>query len=144
MRKYPECFPDDFEKDILPREAKEENIKVYRIIKRGTIDRDAFLSTFEEIEKKLSPPRKILDLTDPGTYSTSCNIEYSEAEYFLDIFMRHYPEPKIAKGETEATCGPSQLTSERKIKCANTHVDWWIYEGASPQKYFSEVKIKNE
>ena len=58
------------------------------------------------------------------------------------MFMRHYPRPFIAKGETEATCGPCQLTAEREER-DDTHVDWWLYEETEPQTYFSEV-IDNE
>ncbi len=139
MSKYPECFPDNFEKEILPKEAKHENKLVYRIIKYGKIDRDGFISSYEEVLRGLKPaPKKGIDLADPGEYSTSCNIEYAEAEYMLNVFMRHYPRPFIAKGVTEATCGPCQLTSEREER-DDTHVDWWIYKDANPQEYFEEV-----
>ena len=37
MKKYPKCFPDNFETEILPEDAKEENKSVYRIIKSGII-----------------------------------------------------------------------------------------------------------
>ena len=80
-----------------------------------------------------------MNLEDPGLYSTSCNIEYSEAEYALNLFMRHHPRAFIAKGETEGTCGPCQLTSEREDR-DDTHVDWWLYRDGEPQKYFKEVK----
>ena len=53
--------------------------------------------------------------------------------------MRHHPRVFIAKGETEGTCGPCQLTSEREER-DDTHVDWWIYRDVEPQKYFTEVK----
>ena len=136
--KYPECFPENFETDILPKDAKRENKSVYRVIKFGTIDRNGFIGTYEEIQRGLIPPKKRMNLDDPGLYSTSCNMKYSEAEYALNMFMRHYPKPFIAKGETEGSCGPCQLTSERE-KRSDTHVDWWIYEDTEPQIYFSEV-----
>lgn len=142
MKKYPECFPENFKTDILPEGAKKENKAVYRVIKYGTINRDSFIGTYEEIQRGLIPPKKKMNLKDPGLYSTSCNIEYSEAEYALNMFMRHYPRPFIAKGETEATCGPCQLTAEREER-DDTHVDWWLYEETEPQTYFSEV-IDNE
>ena len=138
MKKYPECFPENFETDILPKDAKKENKSVYRVIKFGTIDRNEFIGTYEEIQRGLIPPKKRMNLDDPGLYSTSCNMKYSEAEYALNMFMRHYPKPFIAKGETEGSCGPCQLTSERE-KRSDTHVDWWIYEDTEPQIYFSEV-----
>lgn len=142
MEKYPKCFPENFETDILPEGARKENKSVYRIIKYGIDNRDSFIGTYEEISKGLIPPKKRMNLNDPGIYSTSCNIEYSEAEYALNIFMRHQPKAIIAKGETEGSCGPCQLTSEREER-DDTHVDWWIYEEAKPQMYFSEV-VDNE
>lgn len=142
MRKYPKCFPENFETEILPKGAKEENKAVYRVIKYGMINRDSFIGTYEEIQRGLIPPKKSIDLNDPGIYSTSCNIDYSEAEYALNMFMRHHPKAFIAKGETEKTCGPCQLTSEREAR-KDTHVDWWIFEESEPQAYFKEVD-KNE
>lgn len=139
MSKYPACFPENFEKEILPKEAKEENKNVYRVIKSGKIDRNSFIGTFEEMKRGLIPKKKRINLNDPGLYSTSCNIDYSEAEYALNMFMRHYPEPKIAKGVTQGICGPCQLTSEREVR-DDTHVDWWVYEKSQPQLYFKEVE----
>lgn len=78
-----------------------------------------------------------MNLQDPGLFSTSCNIDYSEAEYVLNLIMRHQPKAFIAKGETEGSCGPCQLTSERE-KTTSTHIDWWIYDDSSPQLYFEE------
>lgn len=138
MKKYPECFPENFETEILPKEAKEENKPVYRVIKYGAVNRESFISTYEEIQRGLIPPKKRMNLNDPGIYSTSCNMEFSEAEYVLNLFMRHHPKAFIAKGETEKTCGPCQLTSEREER-TDTHVDWWIYNESSPQIYFKEV-----
>lgn len=144
MKKYPDCFPDNFEEDILPKGAKCENKSVYRIIKYGKIDRDAFISTYEEVQRGFRPmPKRGMDLNNPGTYSTSCNIEYSEAEYMLKVFMRHYPKPFIAKGNTNVECGPCQLTSEREER-DDTHVDWWIYKDSNPQDYFEEVHQNEE
>lgn len=139
MKRYPNCFPANFATEILPAEAREENKSVYRVIKYGTINRESFISTFEEIQRGLIPPKKKMNLKDPGLYSTSCNMEYSEAEYALKVFMRHYPSPFIAKGETESSCGPCQLTAERESR-TDTHVDWWIYEETEPQRYFSKVE----
>lgn len=79
MKKFPECFPENFEKEILPKAAKEENKSVYRVIKYGTINRDSFISTYEEIQRGLIPPKRKMNSNDPGLYSTSCNIEYTEA-----------------------------------------------------------------
>lgn len=139
MKKYPTCFPENFETKILPKGAKKEKKVVYRIIKKGKITRDSFISTYEEIKKGLIPSKKNINLNDPELYSTSCNEKYEDAQYALDVFMRHYPTPFIAKGYTHPSCGPCQLTSERK-KSNGSHVDWWIYEESSPHEYFEEVK----
>ena len=137
--KYPDCFPDNFETDILPQEAGNDEKKVYRGIKSGIRDRSGFLSTYEEIREGLIPPKKNVSADDPKLYSTSCNIKMSEAEYALDIFMRHHPPAIISKGKTKAVCGPNQLTSEREKDVKTTHVDWWIYKHANPQLYFKKV-----
>lgn len=79
-----------------------------------------------------------MDLNDPGLYSTSCNLKYEEAEYVLKLMMKHRPQAFIAKGITEKSCGPCQLTAERE-KRDDTHVDWWIYKDSIPQIHFKEV-----
>lgn len=108
-------------------------------MKSGTIDREGFISTYEEIQRGLIPPKKKLRWNRPEIYSTSCNMDYSEAQYALDMFMRHHPKAIIAKGQTEGSCGPSQLTSEREER-TDTHVDWWVYQDSEPQNFFREVK----
>lgn len=145
MKEYPECFPENFTTNILPNDAKEENKSVYRVIKYGIMNKDSFISTYEEMKKGLIPYKKNIDKNNPGLYSTSCNIDYSEAKYILDLIMRHKPEAYIAKGETEKTCGPSQKTSDREKERNDTHVDWWIYKEANPQLYFEKCeKGKND
>mgnify|MGYP003097664552 FL=1 len=138
-KRYPECFPGNFETEILPKGAKEESRPVYRVMKSGTIDREGFISTYAEIQRGLIPPKKKLRWNRPEIYSTSCNMDYSEAQYTLDMFMRHHPKAIIAKGQTEGSCGPSQLTSEREER-TDTHVDWWVYQDSEPQNFFREVK----
>lgn len=146
MSKYPKCFPENFETEILPKEAKEEQRTVYRIMKSGKIDRHGFISTYEEIIRGLIPGKKrTVDKDDPSLYSTSCFMAYEEAEYALNLFMRkHYPNPIVAKGTTDRSCGPCQLTSERNPKKKGTHIDWWIYEDSAPQLYFKEITNETE
>lgn len=140
MSKFPECFPENFESEILPKGAKKENKEVYRVMKYGEINRDSFISTYEEMKRGLIPRKKKYNLQNPELYSTSCNINCTELNYALALFMRHYPKAFIASGKTEESCGPSQLTSEREIKRKDGHVDWWIYEDSSPEIYFEEVE----
>lgn len=140
-KKYPECFPDDFETKILPKGAERKNRSVYRIMKYGKIDRDGFISTFEEIQRGLITPKKTMNLNDPGIYSTSCCMDYKDVEYLLQIMMRHHPEAFVVKGETDGECGLSQITSEREPKTSNrnkSHVDWWVYENSNPHLHFDK------
>lgn len=140
MSKYPDCFPENFETEILPQDARKEDRNVYRIIKSGKIDRNSFISTYEEIKRGLRPPTKSIKQNDPSLYSTSCNMRYTDAQYALKMFMRHYPTPFIAKGVTDMECGPSQITSDREPKEKSSHVDWWIYDKATPEVHFKKIK----
>lgn len=143
VNKFPQCFPPNFESEILPAGADFRGRVVYRVMKYGKIDRNSFLGTYQEIvEGLMPPPRKPLDMNDPGTYSTSCYEKRSDLEYFLKVTMRREPAAFIAKGITCGECGPSQLSSDRKTNTHkdSSHVDWWIYESASPELYFKEDK----
>ena len=139
MSKYPKCFPDNFEEDILPKGAKEQEIQVYRIIKYKNI-RDNFISSYEEREKGLIPIKKKFNRNDPKIYSTSCFENEADAKYVLNTMMRnHHPEAYIAKGVTAKCCGPCQLTRERsenQHEAKDSHVDWWIYDDATPERHF--------
>ena len=68
MKEFPDCFPENFETEILPEDAREDNKDVYRVIKNGILDRESFISTYEEIQRGLIPPKKRLNLKAPGTY----------------------------------------------------------------------------
>lgn len=61
MKKYPECFPENFETDILPKDAKKENKSVYRVIKFGTIDRNGFMGRYIFFDKVIQIGRLYLD-----------------------------------------------------------------------------------
>lgn len=139
MSKYPKCFPENFEKDILPKDAKYEKQDVYRVMKSGKIERENFMSTYEEVILGKRPRGKKWNEKDPETYSTSCSNEYDDIMYTLSFLMRHHPKAIVAKGITEPECGPSKITIEGK-----PHVGWWIYEQAEPQRYFEEVEINDE
>lgn len=143
MSQYPSCFPEKFETEILPKEIRSEEKLVYRVIKKGYIDRDGFIGTFEEIKRGMIPPgSKLKNLNDPSLYSTSCNEQISESKYVLKLLSGHHPAAIIARGKIMPSCGPWQLTFDRTgklVKNMETHIDWWIYDESSPQEYFQEV-----
>lgn len=144
MGKYPECFPENLETEILPKGAQENSRCVYRIIKYdGEISRKNFMSTYEEVRAGLMPRSKRYNENKPSTYSTSCQLELSSIQSLLSFCMKkHHPKAFIALGTTEGSCGLSQLTSERnpEKKDEDGHVDWWIYADAEPHRYFKKVE----
>lgn len=136
---FPSCFPKNFESEILPiTEVDSTELEVYRVIKSGEINREAFLSTWEERTEF-----DVLDESDPSTYCTSCNLSLSEIKRLKARIMRFHPRPIIAKGTTVLCCGPSQKTKDRTGK-KTRHVDWWVYEKAKPELHFTEVREETE
>ena len=139
MSRYPSCFPDDFETNILPVGVHFEEKFVYRVMKKGIIDREGFISTYEEIKRGLIPPNdKLNNLQDPQLYSTSCNEKLANVKYTLKVLSGHHPSAIIVKGTIQPAWGPLQLTAERTGK-GGTHVDCWVYDDSQPQDYFGEV-----
>ena len=53
--------------------AKEQQLKVYRICKKGVIDEEVFIGTMEESLRK-GRLRKFSTLDDVDNYSTSCHM----------------------------------------------------------------------
>ena len=133
LHKFPDCFPANFDKGILPSDIEFVAYPAYRILKLGILDHDAFISTFEEY-KKYPERRRSMKLLSASTYSTSVFSDINGAKNLLKIMCRHYPRPLIAKGTTEPECGPC------KKEYNSSHIDWWIYKDKSPEKYFKVVE----
>lgn len=140
--KYPECFPQNFESEILPEGIQDITLFVYRICTNGIINKDAFLSTFEEVqlERKPKPMRWNKKLKDPSTYSTSCNTSLASIKNVLKCLKAYYPVPIIAQGTATFRYGPLQCTSERTGE-ETTHVDWWLYADADPSGEFALCEV---
>lgn len=134
-------FPHFFPQNIVPVGAKFEPIEVYRVCVWGKIDKDAFISTYEQKCIRGNIAIRDIDITDPGTYSTSCNEKINHARRRHKLFSKHYPKPIVARGKTNGLYGPSQRTEERTGKKDNSHVDWWLYEGSDPSSEFEEVDV---
>lgn len=139
IKRAVKIFPSFIRKEIIPTEAREQNIEVYRVCKWGKIESKAFLSTYEEREMKLCPYRD-LDLSDPSTYSTSCYEKKKDIKrYFKLMSKKHEPLSILTKGLTKDCCGVSQRTSERIPTQKDSHVDWWLYINSKPEEHFEEV-----
>lgn len=137
---FPACFPENFETELLPiTQEDSKELDVYRIIKRGVLNREAFIGSMEESERglvnKKYPPHNC------GSYGTSCNENLEEIYYLIDTFMSKKPKVEVAKGKTVVCCGPSQRTKDRDPSHASEgHVDWWIYDEAQPQEHFELIE----
>ena len=147
MRKFPDCYPKNFESEILPIGAKEQEIEVYRVAKTGKIDESTFWSTFLENLNRVGfdTSRYIpKEPGDPPEYSTSFYGKYKSAASICKVLTKNHPSSIIIKGKTEPEYGPSQCTEERTgKKDKKKHVDWWLYDKAFPQS-FVEVREQEE
>lgn len=137
---FPDCFPSNFQETILPHNLQPTKMLVYRICKYGKIDKQAFLSTFEEVTLNLRPPGMHWEkqLNDPGTYSTSCNTDLNEILGALDSLQGYHPKAFLCQGEASSELGPVQRTSERTHR-STSHVDWWLFRNSDPSSDFYQV-----
>ena len=94
-------FPHFFPQNIVPVGAKFEPIEVYRVCVWGKIDKDAFISTYEQKCIRGNIAIRDIDITDPGTYSTSCNEKMNHARRRHKLFSKHYPKPIVEQGAYE-------------------------------------------
>lgn len=126
-------FPDYFEKYHIPPEgAREQEIEVFRACITHKCDKESFTPTFE---KQNFVHLKDQDPFDPGIYSLSVYSKAKDLKRFLKTNSRYLKPHKLAKGITYPKYGVCQRTSER-TKRKNSHIDWWLYEGAEPYKDF--------
>lgn len=139
-------FPSYFPIELLPDGAKEQELEVYRVCKWGKVEANAFLTTYEEY--RMNPGLKEAgndESQDIGDYSLSCYQAKKDAIKRLHFFTKHNPQAILAKGITTPSYGPSQLTIEReRRKHDKSHVDWWLYEGATPHLSFKEVQVDED
>lgn len=153
MDRLEKIFPTYFENFELPEGAKEQTINVFRACRTNLVEKESFLPSFEE--KGYCYTDKD-DPTNPSVYSLSTYEKPKDVKRFA-ITNSEYKKPfKIARGVTEPSCGPSQRTKEREKKRKDSHVDWWLYEGAEPfksgdfnliddfEKFLSEFNKKRE
>lgn len=136
-------FPAFFKNFEMPDDATNEEIEVYRVCKYGVINREAFVGSYEEYniigdQSNINVP---IDSNVPGHYGTSCYEKERDGKRFLSCCTKHEPAAILAKGITEKSCGLARRTpKEPGHKGKKSHVDWWIYENASPQNYFSKCE----
>ena len=138
-------FAEYFSKKVLDGIAewgKSEAIPVYRVGKYGKNDDTAFLNYYEEVERGLKVVRNREACMDSYTksidsLSVSCYENKEDIEEYYKVTLKDiYPQRILLFGETIPQDGPSIRTKERKEKCKDSHVDWWLYRDAEPWKVF--------
>ena len=110
---FPACFPSDFGERILPKDLPKIELHVYRICTNGIINKDAFMSTFEEIllGRKPRPMKWEKMLDDPSTYSTSCDTDLRGIKNVMKCLKKYYPAPIISSGDATFLHGPASTDS---------------------------------
>ena len=114
-KRIEKIFPDYFDRFEMPAGAREENIK--------------------ENGFALNP---LADPTDPGQYSLSTFEKPTHVKRFAGAISDMKVPYQIAIGMTNPKHGVVQRTRERKKK-SGSHVDWWLYENATPYDEFEII-----
>ncbi len=142
MEQTQKIFPQYMRTVALPDGAKEENADAYRICKTGKVEEDSFLTTYAEYQRQNN--LDALDLSDVGSFGISCWEKKRDAKRSLTFFTKKHPIAIASKGITNVDSGVIQRTKERNGKNAKSHIDWWIYQDATPHIYFEEVSFDDE
>lgn len=144
MDEIKKSFPKYIDKSIIPVWAKEQSFEVYRACRSGKVDQLSFMNSFEENGFMVSD--NVLE--DLGkyratAYSLSTYTKIRDVKRFMTMTSDFGVPFIIAKGTTEPTYGVCIETRFWKKqlgdKCKSSHVDWWLYEGATPWLAFKEV-----
>ena len=141
MPSFPEGYPTDLLDKILNSCGSFYAYRAYRAADYGLNDPRSFWSTYQE--KAHSPAPKIplnKKRKKPGLneYSTSFFLTIDKPKEHHDHTMREFSPAVIIRGITCPALGPTRLKEE------TGHVDWWLYEGAKPNMFFSEVEVNDD
>ena len=135
------CFPADIVSTIRDI-GYEEEIEVYRICRWGKIDKQAFLSTYEEYKQGLINLRDGIDENNVGSFSTSTFEKTNDTRRYYKYASNscRYPKAIIVKLKTLKHLGLLQRTKEREKTSYKSHIDWWLYENAAPHEERNNLK----
>ena len=149
-RKIKSQFPEYFSAEALQKillYGRAEEINVYRVGKYGHNDNKAFLNYYDEVLLGLKPIRKKEAALKKyrhsiGNLSISCYEDFDDIkDYYMLTLKDDYPKRILLRGKTSGECGLSCRTRSRDENCSNSHVDWWLYQDASPWQFFHEVEV---
>ena len=147
QKEFPDCFPPNFAKEILPQGLPDRQMEVFRVCTTGTICTDTFLSTYESTLLGLIPKRKNWEkaLKKPITYSVSFGDSLADMRNTLKCLTDYHPEAFVIQGMATSELGPLQKTVDREPDYRNaSHVDWWLYKDSDPSPIFKKVAVDVE
>lgn len=146
MMIFPDYYTDKARSEIQ-KHGQKEAIPVYRVGKYGKNDYTAFLNYYDEVISGLKVVRnkeqfleKCRDSIDQLSVSCYENLE-DILDYYKITLKETHPSRVLLQGATVSECGVSVRTKERKEKCTDSHVDWWLYRDVTPYSYFKEVVV---
>ena len=127
------AFPAYFKKFELPVWARPQKLSVYRACATGKVEKDSFINTYEENGFCVLPGA---DESDPSQYSLSTYMKYKDVKRFMKLTSKYCVPFVIAEGRTNPAYGICLETKEWKQhlgeKTKSSHVDYWLYENATP------------
>lgn len=143
-------FPDSYPTDLLERIIEDgagNNLfeKVFRVATSGSINRDTFLSTFEEsnVDKTTLVNRDLYlqqkNIYDIGDYSVSFYEKRRDAKRILRLKKRYYDGPVLITGSILPIHGMSIRTQESnnlERRTTDSHIDLWKYRDADLTELF--------
>lgn len=119
-------FPKYFPQGCPPSDARAEEIIVFRICNSSQITHNDFKSYYELGKRWINPK-------DFRYYGVSVFKDKNETQMLLG--MPNNKNKYIAEGITSKNCGViKQGTSNNKN--STSHITWWLFDGAEPEKYF--------
>ena len=157
-------FPEYFKNFTMPKAAQEQVIEhVYRACRTRKIERDSFLNTYEENGFKVPPNAPPGTEADPQFYCLSTYQKLKDVKRYVtmnDAYQplegEQYPRPwLLARGHTTKEDGRSCMSNtwkkysddpkkQQKKAQKDSHVDWWLYEGAEPWLAFEVTTYEEE
>ena len=146
-KEFPDCFPSNFTKDILPQNLPDLQLEVFRVCTTGEICKETFLSTYESVCLGLIPKRWNWDkaIRKPITYSVSVGDSLEDMVNTLKCLTDYHPKAFIIQGMASSELGPLQKTVDREPAFKHkSHIDWWLYKDSDPSPMFVKVAVSEE
>ena len=147
---FPDCYPSNLYEKIIEDGAKENTFSAYRVSNYNVINKDTFLSSFEEfcLESGNNINRDLyyayLDgMQNIGNFSVSFFEEKKNAEMILKLKKKYHDGPILIYGNILPQYGLSMRTCDSKShrKAKKSHIDLWKYKDIDPSATFSKVEV---